>query len=155
MKIDAAHNFNNFITDANLSVSGPTLANGDQAQGGGIAVNDCYLVVTNSTFTGNQAETGGAIYAYSSTVDISGSTFTDNEALTGAATGGAVAVLGNSTTTITDSTFSGNDAVVGGGVKVVGPLQVDSSLFTANTASDHGGGLVVSAKDPTRPPFPS
>lgn len=136
---------NNFIADADTSISGLRVINGDQAsgtairgsqgidldiddmifedntasgRGGAVYTRDGTLDLTDSTFTGNVAVTdgGGALYSYGTEVWISETTFTDNSAVAGGAVGGAVRIVGNNAdTTIEGSTFTGNFSDTAGG----------------------------------------
>ena len=93
-------------------------------------------VVTRSTFTGNSATVrGGAISASPSglTLTISESEFDGN---TTDGLGGAVRVGLFSGLVVERSTFHGNASTngQGGALEVAGPLRIDSSTFSANTA---------------------
>ncbi|MGA7397966.1 MAG: choice-of-anchor Q domain-containing protein [Solirubrobacterales bacterium] len=136
---------NNFAADADASISGLRVINGDQAagsairgsqgidldidnmvfennaasgRGGAVYTRDGTLDLTNSTFSGNTAvlDGGGALFSYGTEVQISGTTFTNNAAVAGGAVGGAVLIMGNrADTTIGGSTFTRNVADTAGG----------------------------------------
>jgi predicted outer membrane repeat protein len=115
--------------------------NGTSSGGGGGAVDSfTNLTVRGCLFEGNQAlqGPGGGIYARG-TVDIATSAFVDN----GAAYGGAIAFEGGK---LVNTTFSGNEAVSGGGaLHVTGntTVTINNVTISANQ-SPQGGGLRTS-----------
>jgi len=144
------------------SISGLTIAGGNDPSGGGIN-NSGTLSITDSTFSGNSASggsggyfggagSGGAI-SNSGTLAITDSTFSGNSALLGGyggfhlsvgASGGGI--YNSGTLSITDSTFSGNSATGshggeyaggghGGGIDNDGTLSITDSTFSGNSAS--------------------
>lgn len=121
---------------ANLTVTSSTISNSQANEGGGI-FNLGILTVTSSTISGNSATEGGAIYNDNGLVTVSSSTLAGNLGTFGGAInndGGSVIV--------TSSTISGNSAAAGGGiVNFFGPLTVASSTISGNTATVTGGGI--------------
>lgn len=87
----------------------------------------------------------GAIYMESGTIlTVYGATFTGNEALAG---GGGGVFCGNEVlVTLTGANFISNQAEGGGGLALLGVRQavIENCLFQGNTGTD-GGGLYTSA----------
>ena len=123
------------ITDANLTITGPTaspgitidggstyevmdvlsgathianltIANGSAGSGGGI-FNNGTLTVTNSTFSGSRGSEGGGIFN-DATLTVTNSTFSGNSA----DNGGGILNDFEAALTVTNSTFSGNSGEV-------------------------------------------
>ena len=174
MKIDGgAENYNSLLeTQSDLKVSGITLANGwTDGKGGAISATLSDVVVENSRLEGNRAGSAGGgisvaagsltlrdsevtgnfsagdgagVYVYyQSAADISDSTLSGNKSVTGA--GGAS--LGPSSygkSKINDSVFEGNTGALGGGLYAKGGIDVDSTLFSGNTAERAGGAVTGS-----------
>lgn len=157
-----------------VTLDGLTFADGSSDSGGAILVRDDEnLTVQNSTFTGNTAsDTGGAIFAEQdlAVVRILNSTFAGNSA---DGSGGAITVDGGNldiqhsqftsntsdyggvlfaahtqTVLINTTNFSENTAAANGGAIILdgvdGPILIQNSTITGNTASGgDGGGLYV------------
>ncbi|MCU1487663.1 MAG: Esterase [Actinomycetia bacterium] len=122
------------------------------------------LTMVDSVLSGNHADDGrgGALYAATSShIALDGTTMSGNQA---SASGGAVAmrVMPGAAATITDSTFTGNHSygtgtnagITGNGdgggavwAQALGPLVVEGSTFSANTAAVDGGAIMVQAED--------
>ena len=126
-----------------VSISDSSILTGNKAQAEGGAVN-CLGIATisDSKFNSNSAGTyGGAIYAGG--LLLSNSTVNSN---TSDANGGAITV-GNyaltptfTTSQITNSTISGNAADKNGGaIYTNGPIAIDSSTISSNTANNGAG----------------
>jgi predicted outer membrane repeat protein len=97
------------------------------------------------TFTGNIAEdgNGGAIASASPELDVWGCTFSGNQAISG---GG---IWSSGSLTVTSSAFTENTAEGGGAVgSSAGPLDVTRSVFAGNSAVD--GGAVHCQGSPLR-----
>jgi hypothetical protein len=150
----------------NVSAGGGILNNGDltlnavvvsgntttaNGIGGGIrSTTYSRLEVINSTVDGNHASYGAGIYA--NVVDellrIEGSTISNNVA-PGIATstyseGGGLAIAGSATGTveIVNSTFSGNEALFSGGIRLqnnLAPTTITNSTIAYNFGNDSGG----------------
>jgi CSLREA domain-containing protein len=110
------------ITDANLTITGPTTSPGITLDGGSThevmdVLSGATHIVNLTIANGNSASVGGGISNHG-TLTVTNSTFSGNGAVFG---GGGIfnAILG--TLTVTNSTFSGNSASVGGGI--FGPLR--------------------------------
>ncbi len=133
---------------ATLKLMNLTIAHGSATNGGGVN-NSGTLNVQGVTFSNNNALLlGGGIYT-SGPLTVTDSIFTDNRAT--ALKGGAIAVdpaePNEVTTNITGSTFSGNNAVGGGGAIANGTngfqgatLSVANSTFSNNAAFNSGSG---------------
>ncbi|HEY7423312.1 MAG TPA: right-handed parallel beta-helix repeat-containing protein [Gemmataceae bacterium] len=125
---------------ANLTLSDVTVSNnqasGFLGGGGGIAnIAGANLTVQDCTFSNNRVSgtsvnsPGGAIFSDGdSTLDVEGSTFTGNQAIDG----GAIAVLGGSQATVTFSNFADNRAQGNNG-----------SSSSSPTPSDNGGAIAA------------
>jgi hypothetical protein len=148
------------------TVSNSTLENNSAGEGGGIVNYGPFstLTVSNCTVWGNSANAGGGIFADNGTLTVSNSSLDRNFAVRdggGIANGGTLTVSdstmdGNSTDgiggaivnsetflTVINSTLTGNSAVEGAGIynAFFGTLDVRGCKFSANTASDSGGGV--------------
>jgi len=155
---------NGCVLDFDNEISGGSHA-------GGAILNNGILNTNNSNFlNNNSADDGGAIFS-NGTLSIKGSSFNNNNARitfeprpdifeTIGGFGGAVyQSASNSINEIINSTFSGNSAVSGGGVYVLGSgsqssstvINISGSTFDSNTAEDtdnnssgaNGGGLTI------------
>jgi predicted outer membrane repeat protein len=151
------------ISSGTVSISGLTIANGNNTDGGGIdnagtltVTNDIFsgnsasgngggiyssgaLTVQDCTFSGNSATNGGGIDVNTGTVTVTNSTFSGNSASSG---GGGID--SSTTLNVTNSTFSGNSANGGngGGIDGVGgTATVNNDIFSGNSASGNGGGI--------------
>jgi len=123
-----------------LTVTDSTLAGNDSGVGGGISNIGGTLTVTDSTLVGNSAnDRGGGIFNDpGSTATVDASTLSDDNADDG---GG---IYNEGTMTVTDGTLSGNSAAGddgGGGILNYGLLDVTASTLSENDASDMGGGI--------------
>jgi uncharacterized repeat protein (TIGR01451 family) len=121
--------YNLNVTDSNF--------NNNTANRGGAIFDSSTLTIANSSFTNNTAtDRGGAISNYN-TLTITNSTFTNN---TAANYGGAI-YNNNRKLTVIDCTFINNVVQTGklrfgGAIYNNGTLNVTSSSFTANSASN-------------------
>jgi CSLREA domain-containing protein len=130
------------IASGTVSISGLTITNGSNGNGGGVYSNGT-LTVSNSTFSGNTANgsypnnQGGAIYNDASGVlTVTNTSFTGNSA----AWQGA-AILNSNMLTVTNSIFSGNSALAGAGI-LVNPgvsATVTGSTFSGNSSTSGSG----------------
>ncbi len=158
--LDANKTARIFKVEANLTLSGLTLANGLStgskafiAEGGAIHTSNS-LTVQNCTFTGNRGDNaagggvGGAIFSTGPTLELSGCTLTSNSGVRGS--GGIYTVtaainvdncffqsnagggiLGNNSTTITNSRFVSNSASFGGAI-YTSQLLAQNCTFASN-----------------------
>jgi CSLREA domain-containing protein len=131
------------ISSGTVSISGLTIANGNEtaAGAGGGIINEGTLTVSNSTLSGNSASGGsaGGGIANFGTLTVTNNTFSGNSASGGGAGGG---IANNGTLTVTNSTFSGNSAVgggAGGGITNDVTLTVTNSIFSGNSGTNAGG----------------
>jgi predicted outer membrane repeat protein len=119
--------------------------------GGGIFTTGS-VTIQSSTIEGNHAWFGGGARfttAASSIVVIANSTFSENTAHDGTwttGTGGGLYISGAENTTavkIVNSTFSGNQAVAAGGIRVQGDAVVDviNCTITENSGTNGEGGI--------------
>jgi Chlamydia polymorphic membrane protein (Chlamydia_PMP) repeat len=134
-------------------ISGLTISNGNESNGGGVYNDHATLTLTNCVISGNVAASdGGGIFADGSengraTVTISNSTLNANSALDGGGIYMAGLLNGNAVLTVDSSTLSGNTAeVYGGGIFTAGvngnfTAQIINSTFNENSASSKGGGI--------------
>jgi hypothetical protein len=137
--------FNNFSDDtfaSTMDITGTTFA-GNTSSGYGGAISTW----GTSTITGGSIENntalygGGAIDNYTGPLAISGTLIESNTA--GAQGGGINNYF--ATLEITDCTFQGNAGSNGGGIySGNGNETIDSSTFSANSATFEGGGLDLS-----------
>ena len=135
------------ITDANLTITGPTTTPGITIDGGGnhrvmLVLSGATHIANLTIANGNIADFGGGI-ANGGTLTVTNSIFSGNSATQGGVGGG---IYNNSTLTVTNSTFSGNSATqggAGGGIFNLGTLTVTNSTFSGNTATQGslGGGI--------------
>jgi uncharacterized repeat protein (TIGR01451 family) len=143
-----------------LTLRNLTLRNGHAADYGGAiylmgqdASRTFVLTIANVTFANNVCDAagndvgGGAIYALGGILNISNSVFTGNRAGNGGALGQIQARF-----TIADSVFTGNSTNAhvaaggnGGAIYIdgsnLGPLVIQRSTFTSNTAANLGGAI--------------
>ena len=112
------------LTIVNTTVTANT-AGGISGSGGGIE-NFGTLTILNSTFSGNTAIKGAGIHnsGPATVVTITNSTLSGN---TASAYGGAC--FNGGTMQIANSTLSDNSAFIGGGILVVGPLQIGNTIL--------------------------
>ena len=133
---------------ASLTVSASTFVNNSAYENGGGLLNHCGMsTISNSTFSGNSSDLGGGIYNDGSIaiaeINISDSTFSQNSATTNG--GGIFNNFG--VMTVFGSTFDTNWADYGGGILNFGregtaSLTVSASIFTNNSVTENGGGLL-------------
>ena len=124
------------VNAADVTISGLTIAEGQNAAGPGALLNYGQLELSDDVFSTNAGGTGGAVDNQSGSLSMSGCTIANNTALTG---GGLYIAAG--TVTIESSTLQGNHAGnVGGGLdNVGGTLSVINSTLADNTAPSGGG----------------
>ena len=137
------------VDDGSVTLDRVTVFGNAAYNGGGVHVDEeGSLTVTASTFRANSADLGAAIDADSAMVRITGSTFLSNAA---EFEGGAVRIdhswAGCSEapgTVIERSTFTGNTAIIGGGVwSDSADVTVTGSTFTRNIAEQYGGAFAA------------
>ncbi|MBP5620469.1 MAG: hypothetical protein J6X44_00485, partial [Thermoguttaceae bacterium] len=121
-----------FLVNADFSIDGLAVVNGQADNGGAIYANSTALAVRNSVFTQNNASgSGGAIYAYRGSLSVSESSFTENVA---SSTGGGIRIY-FSKTNLTDVVFNKNTANQGGGIWADGNVfNLTDVDFIENTA---------------------
>ena len=130
-----------------LTISGCTFQNNQGIFAGAIQA-DGPATIANSTFRSNRATNfnGGAINA-SQPLTVSGSTFLKNQA---GFNGGAIEA--SAALKISTSSFQQNQAIVftGGAVEsILGVLDIQSSSFVSNTATQAGGAVSISLNGAT------
>jgi predicted outer membrane repeat protein len=119
-----------------------TLRDGNSAVGGGaIEASGAHIILESVQLLNNYAPNqGGAVYCYigiGGTLTVNNSLFENNTS-----TNGGAIYNDGCTTTIRNTTFRTNQATGAGGAihnAFAAPLQVNGSLFQANTALDGGG----------------
>ena len=158
-------------SNANITISGLTIANGDtrnESDGGGIQnQGDGTVNLIDCAFTNNRSTVyGSAIYrGTGGTWNIIGCTFSGNNAFTGTIyiTGGSTNITnttisgnnarysigssivnGGGTLTITSSTITGNTGASGAGVYTTGPTTVKNSIIAGNSGTLDIDGLTNS-----------
>ena len=154
----AAANFRIFriALGQTVTISGLTIANGNEVNGGGIYNDHGNLTVQSVTLRNNTASGGGggAIYndgqtSGSASLKVINSTLSMNTAAGGS--GGGIynhGLNGSATVEVVNSTLSGNSAANGGGICNEGSasgtatLRVINSTFSGNSATVSGGGLL-------------
>jgi predicted outer membrane repeat protein len=139
----------NVAAGTTVGMSGLTIANGSETQGGGI-LNSGTLTVTDMAFRANAANSGqgasGGAIDNEGTLTVSGSTFSGNSStggngfFTGSSIGGGISNAPGKVLTVSGSTFSGNTTSgSGGGIYSAGPLTISGGTFSGNTASGSSG----------------
>ncbi|HJT68493.1 MAG TPA: immunoglobulin domain-containing protein [Pyrinomonadaceae bacterium] len=156
----------NSLTITNCVFSGNSATGAGTLGGGGISHAGGSLTITGSTFNNNSTSASGGAIGYSAgdplgrtpssgALSISGSTFSSNTATSAAGGGGGLDLfdfnLSASTYSVDSSTFSSNHATNGSGGAIIvesGPLSVNTSALTGNSALN-AGGAVLSAGSAT------
>jgi CSLREA domain-containing protein len=139
-----------------VTISGLTIANGSEFNGGGIYNDHATLTISNCTISGNSAtNAGGGIYNNGSggggnaTLHIVNSTISGNSPAPGGFAGGGIfndaESGGSAALTVINSTISGNSASYGGGIDIAGTGNLTAMLLNStlsnNTATIAGGGV--------------
>jgi len=107
------------------------------------------VLIERSQFTNNRAPSGGAIlvanagYDSDTKFDVSNSIFDSNTGTSSPSEGGAVLLKPGSKSSFSGIIFMKNKAGIGAGVVSKGISSFDNCTFTANVATERGGGLVV------------
>lgn len=115
--------------------------------GGAVCTNNVRTYFTNVSINNNIATgNGGAIYNVGTSA-ISNCEFLNN--ISGSY-GGAICNNNGGVMTISNTTFSGNQAVNGGGLYIDGNTTLTNSIITNNTASSNGGGIFYSGSNGAR-----
>lgn len=133
-------------TDADLTLDGLVLKNGDAYHGGAIYMTaNNFLIIKNCLFEQNSAfDYGGGISSFGSPVTIIGSTFSANSAYRG----GAVMVY-QAPIVITNSSFYKNVATYSAGAAYIYESYADVrySNFDDNVADASAGGISIAYGD--------
>jgi hypothetical protein len=118
----------------------------DVASSGHLTLNSLTL---KNGLADNGTDGGGAIYSHGS-LSVTSDTFTGNSSPAATGTSGG-AINSSGALTVTLSAFSGNTGQEGGGIfnESLQTATVTRSTFTNNTATDFGGGGLVSADGTT------
>ena len=125
-----AHSATVFTNSSFTSNNATTIAGGLDAQAGSS--------LTSCAFTSNTAPTAGGMNA-TAVATLNGIVFTSNSA-TG--TGGGLRIAaGADGTAVVGSVFNANSALVAGGADVEALATFTRTTFSANTATNEGGGL--------------
>jgi parallel beta-helix repeat protein len=143
-------NENNNLSSGDLTISGLTITDGDNGNGGGGMEIDCYgdpvnVVLDSVVITGNSTSSnGGGFYMYAcGDLTIRNSTVSYNYAESG---GGGVRVENSQNLTIENSTFAHNTSDSDGGALYLtgaeGVVTITNSTFNNNEAND-GAGLEI------------
>ncbi|MFH1303703.1 MAG: choice-of-anchor Q domain-containing protein, partial [Planctomycetota bacterium] len=146
LTLDGAHNSRIFniddgssVTEISVSISGLTLTNGYEENGGAI-LNRENLTLADSHLTGNTASLdGGGIFNSNSTLTISNSTFTQNHS---DHDGGAIKNNTGGSLTINSSTFHQNSSDNNGGTLAnSAAMYVHNSTLSGNSTLHLGAGI--------------
>lgn len=139
LTISGGGNSQVFDIRGSVTISGLTLEDGSDFQGGAIfnggtlSLNDCVLSSNTTPLDGGAVWNDGAL-------TVNGSTFSGNSATTFGGFGGAIVNFG--TLSVSNSTFSGNSAdQQGGAIWSELPLSVSASTFSGNSATFNGGAI--------------
>ena len=130
-----------------VTIEGVTLKGGNEILGGAILSNGVDLALDGVVITESQAIGGGAVYADGGTLSVTGSTFHENSALNGGAIY-ATNMDGIFPLNIGTSTFSGNSASQSGGAIVLNSSTtalIQRTTITENDARTTGGVELLSA----------
>ena len=136
-----------FITNgATVSISGLTVANGNDANGGGIQNEAATLHLSQVVVTGCSGTQGGGIDNVGGTLTLDQSTVSHNTASSG---GGGIFNVSPSdgpvaTATITNSTISNNSysgSAEAGGIENLATMTIRGSTISSNSANVGGGGI--------------
>lgn len=122
-----------------------TVDGGVFSMGGGLFIDSSGSTeLRRSSLLYNEAESGGAVYHDGGDLTLEDCTIEMNTATT---SGGGLFLdhFGSATATIAHSTVEGNQALIGGGIKVFGdgPTRIFNSTISGNSATDDAGGLSV------------
>jgi len=134
-----------FVWDK-LAISGATLTQGRNNNGGAAIDNRGTLNVANMVFTSNFGNNGGGAIITQGVLTVANSTF-DGNSTNGA--GGGIAVTGTGSAAVSDSTFRNQTVPLGGGISSDGAISVNNCVFTNNavtsgSATGLGGGAIYS-----------
>ncbi len=150
-------NFSSTVAGS-ITINDVIFTNGEATDGGAVAVNDAttVLTLTDCEFRNNRAtgsagtNGGGALFNNGAIVTINGvSIFDSNFANGTSGSGGAILNSNGGSLTVNDATFNLNSASRAGGAiednsGALGNLNIDSSVFTANsTGSNPGNGGAI------------
>ena len=130
------------FNSGNLDIINTTISNNQVTQGSNFAflyADGGIVNVINSTISDNAAKLAG-IWMNKGTLNVNNATFENNVVTVG--NGGAIHIESDSSTaTIKDSKFIGNKANKdGGAIYNKGTLNIETSIFDANTASNGNTG---------------
>ena len=130
------------FNSGNLDIINTTISSNNVAKGTTYAflyINSGVVNVINSTLSDNTARLGG-IWLNKGTLNVNNATFENNVVTVG--NGGAIHIESDSSTaTIKDSKFIGNKANKdGGAIYNKGALNIETSIFDANAASNGNTG---------------
>jgi len=136
--------------EADSILSGLTIINGYESDGGGIYCDGTNPTITNCTFIGNSADYGGGgMYNEDSSPTLTNCTFRGNLADAG---GGGMANYGDSEPILTNCDFSGNSAEHDGGAiynNEDSSPTLTNCTFSDNVAQDGGGMFNTEGSSPT------
>ena len=126
------------ILNSTFAGDGPQPPSEEPALGGAMFSHRSVLSIVTCQFHNKHASVGGSAFFSSSNIKVNGSNFDSNSATDHA--GGLFAY--NSAVFIYKSTFHNNTALGGAGVATYkGRITVVASIFTHNTAHQHGAAL--------------
>ena len=118
-----------------VRLSGMTISNGSNDNGGGISNLGQILDISNCTISGNSATlAGGGIYNFAGIVNVTDSTLNGNHCDN---FGGGI--FNTNAVNVTNSTFYGNSSSFGGAIETDATVIVTNSTITNNQATFGGG----------------
>jgi hypothetical protein len=139
-----------FAAPVTVAISGLTIGDGINSQGGGIYIFLGTVTATADFFSGNSGAVGGAIYN-NGTLTLTNSTFSSNSATGGTSdfvVGGCIANFG--TLAMTGCVLQNNSTTGAGGVFYnSGPATVTYSTLRGNSATGGGGGAIINSSGGT------
>ncbi|MFN8564803.1 MAG: choice-of-anchor Q domain-containing protein [Anaerolineae bacterium] len=139
LTVDGANSYRIFLIDANVSLSGLTVAHGRDYAGAGIYLQTGSLSLTNVGVVDNTATSsdGGGILN-NGLLTVTDSTISGNSAA-----GWAGGIMNWGTLTVVNTTFAGNSGWVAGGIyNLNATATVIASIFTGNLSAHRGGAIV-------------
>jgi len=127
---------------ADVVITNNTISYNRAVFGGAIQIHDSHPVFSNNLFLGNMAQEGAGISTGGiSDISFNGDSFINNIS---SDHGGGIMCWDPVNWSFNDVTFSGNEALWGGGLGLSGGnVAVNNCLFENNTASSIGGGIAA------------
>lgn len=143
--VDTDSDSNGGDSGGNITISGITFKDGNNALGGGGAIvssSSGVLTLTSNTFDGNTAVLGGGgayVRSLLGSANLTNNTFISNYSPSG---GGVAGITDSGTIVLSGNAFNSNTAVSGGGAHITltsGSAVLVNNTFTNNIALGGGG----------------